>query len=82
MFEILVMTRAIAKLITSDQTHQIPTQLQTGKDLGMQTMDVALLNAITDKRIDPGDACRYATEIKKFERFVTDSTILRTLEVA
>ena len=81
-FEILVMTRAIAKLITSDQTHQIPTQLQTGKDLGMQTMDVALLEAIKDKRIDPADACRYATEIKKFERFVTDSTILRTLEVA
>ncbi len=80
--EILVMTRAIAKLITADQTHQIPTQLQTGKDFGMQTMDVALLEAINDKRVDPGDACRYATEIKKFERFVTDSTILRTLEVA
>lgn len=80
--EILVMTRAIAKLITTDQTHQISTQLQTGKDLGMQTMDVALLEAIKDKRIDPGDACRYATDIKKFERFVTDSTILRTLEVA
>lgn len=81
-FEILVMTRAIAKLITSDQTHQIPTQLQTGRDLGMQTMDAALLEAINDKRVDPGDACRYATEIKKFERFVTDSTILRALEFA
>ena len=81
-FEILVMTRAIAKLITSDQTHQIPTQLQTGKDVGMQTMDSALLDAIQEKRIDPGDACRYATEMKKFERYVTDSTILRTLEIA
>ena len=41
--EILVNTRAIAKLITSDQTHQIPSQLQTGKDLGMQLMDSAFL---------------------------------------
>ena len=34
--ETLVMTRAIAKLIQTDQTHQIPNQIQTGKDLGMQ----------------------------------------------
>ena len=76
------MTRAIAKLITAEQTHQIPTQLLIGKDLGMQLMDQALLDAIKDKLIDPDDACRYATEMKKFERFVTDSTILRTLEFA
>ncbi len=80
--EILVMTRAIAKLITSDQTHQIPTQLQTGKDFGMQMMDTALLDAIKDKLIDPDDACRYATDVKKFERFVTDSTILRAVKIA
>ena len=30
----------------TDQTHQIPSQLQTGKDLGMQLMDQALLDAI------------------------------------
>ena len=80
--EILVMTRAIAKLITADQTHQIPAQIQTGKDLGMQMMDQALLDAIRDKRVDPDDACRYATDTKKFERFVTDSTILPHLETA
>ncbi|MEE8093233.1 MAG: PilT/PilU family type 4a pilus ATPase [Gammaproteobacteria bacterium] len=80
--EILVMTRAIAKLITTDQTHQIPAQLQTGKDFGMQLMDQALLDAIKDKRVDPDDAVRYATDMKKFERFVTDSTILPHLQIA
>src|ERR1700681_455667 len=30
--EIMIMTKAIAKLITSDQTHQIPTQLQMGRE--------------------------------------------------
>jgi twitching motility protein PilT len=74
--EILIMNRAIAKLIMTEQTHQIPAQLQTGKDVGMQLMDQALLDAITKKTIDPDDAYRFATDRKKFERFVTDTTVL------
>jgi twitching motility protein PilT len=74
--EIMVMNRAIAKLIMTDQTHQITAQLQTGKEHGMQLMDQALLNAITAKQVDPDDAYRYATDRKKFERFVTDTTVL------
>ena len=81
-FEILVMTRAISKLIATDQTHQIHGQLQTGKDYGMQTMDQALLDAVENKLIDPDDAYRYASDVKKFERFVTDSTILRAVKIA
>ncbi|NIW25699.1 MAG: type IV pili twitching motility protein PilT, partial [Gammaproteobacteria bacterium] len=79
--EVLVMTRAIAKLIMTEQTHQIPAQLQTGKSLGMQTMDQSLLDAMSQKLIDPDDAYRYATDHKKFERFVTDTTILPSGEV-
>ena len=74
--EVLVMNRAIAKLIMTEQTHQIPAQLQTGKDVGMQLMDQALLDAIAKKTIDPDDAYRYAADRKKFERFVTDTTVL------
>ncbi len=74
--EIMVMNRAIAKLIMTEQTHQIPAQLQTGKDAGMQLMDQALLNAINAKLIDPDDAYRFAADRKKFERFVTDTTVL------
>lgn len=78
--EILIMTRAIAKLINTEQTHQIPAQLQTGKELGMQSMDQALLDAVNQKLIDPDDAYRYSTDQKKFERFVTDTTILPSVE--
>ncbi len=74
--EIMVMTRAIAKLIMTDQTHQIPAQLQTGKDLGMQMMDQALLEAIQAKEIDPDDAFRYASDKTPFTRFVTDGTAI------
>ena len=58
--EILVNNRAISKLIMNDQTHQIPAQLQTGRDVGMQLMDQSLLAAIEAKEVDPDDAFRYA----------------------
>jgi twitching motility protein PilT len=74
--EIMIMNRAIAKLIMTDQTHQIPAQLQTGKSVGMQLMDQALIDAISQKLVDPDDAYVYANDRKKFERFVTDTTVL------
>ncbi len=80
--EVMVMNRAIAKLIATEQTHQIPAQLQTGKNVGMQLMDQALLDAVSDKLIDADDAYRYANDVRKFERFVTDTTILPDMEIA
>jgi twitching motility protein PilT len=79
--EILVMNRAIAKLIATDQTHQIPAQLLTGKSQGMQLMDQALLEGINSRLIDPDDAYRYANDRKKFERFVTDTTVLPDMKI-
>ncbi|MDH3434990.1 MAG: type IV pilus twitching motility protein PilT, partial [Gammaproteobacteria bacterium] len=79
--EILVSNRAIAKLITTDQTHQIPSQLQTGKDQGMQMMDQALLDAINAKEVDPDDAFRFANDKRKFARFVTDKDLLPTIDI-
>jgi twitching motility protein PilT len=79
--EVLVMNRAIAKLIMTEQTHQIPAQLQTGKNVGMQLMDQALIDAISQKLVDPDDAYRFANDRKKFERFVTDTTVLPSMEI-
>ncbi|MEQ9564192.1 MAG: PilT/PilU family type 4a pilus ATPase [Woeseiaceae bacterium] len=79
--EILVNTRAISKLIMTDQTHQIPAQLQTGRDAGMQIMDQALLQAIEAKEVDPDDAFRFALDKRKFQRFVTDTSLLPTINV-
>jgi len=79
--EILVNNRAIAKLISTDQTHQIPSQLQTGRDLGMQMMDHALLDAIQAKEIDPDDAIRFANEKKNFQRFVTDTDLVPVIDI-
>ena len=78
--EVLVMTKAIAKLIMTDQSHQIPSQLQTGREFGMQMLDQALIAAVQAKEIDPDDAFIYATEKRALQKFVTDTTLLAKLE--
>jgi len=78
--EIMVMTKAIAKLVTSDQTHQIPTQLQMGREFGMQLFDQALQQALNAREIDPDDAYAYATDKRMFQKFVTDTSMLPRLE--
>jgi twitching motility protein PilT len=74
--EIMVMTKAIGKLISTDQTHQIPSQLQMGREFGMQMFDQALLQALTNREIDPDDAFIYATDKRLFQKFVTDTSIM------
>jgi len=80
--EVMVLTRAIGKLIMTDQTHQIPTQLQTGKDLGMQMLDQALLANVQAKEIDPDDAYVYASDKRLFSKFVTDTSVLPKFDLA
>ena len=80
--EVMIMTRAIAKLIQTDQTHQIPSQLQTGRDLGMQILDQALLAGISAREIDPDDAYGYAYDKRLFQKFVTDTSMLPKVELA
>ena len=70
--EILVVTKAIANLIMTDQSHQIPSQLQMGKEYGMQLLDQALLAAILAKEVDPDDAFGYASDKRQFQRFSSD----------
>jgi len=38
------------------------------------------MKAIQAKEIDPDDAFRYALDKRKFKRFVTDTSILPTLD--
>jgi twitching motility protein PilT len=72
--EVMVMNRAIGKLITTEQSHMIPSQLQTGRDVGMQTLDQALLAAVQAREVDPEDAFTYAVDKRPFARYVPDGT--------
>src|ERR1700704_3224649 len=44
--EVLVPTPAVRNLIREGKTHQIPSAMQTGSSVGMQTMDAALAGLI------------------------------------
>jgi twitching motility protein PilT len=80
--EVLMMTKAVAKLIQTDQTHQIPSQMQMGKDLGMQLLDQALLAAIVAREIDPDQAYGYASDKRPFQKYVTDTSMLPKLDAS
>jgi twitching motility protein PilT len=67
-------------LISTDQTHQIPSQLQMGREFGMQLFDQALLQALNNKEIDPDDAVVYASDKRLFQKFVTDTSLMPRVE--
>jgi twitching motility protein PilT len=80
--EVFINTPAIANLINSGKTFQIPSILQTGRNKGMQLMDQALLEAVQNKEIDPDDAYLHATDKQQFQRFVTDPELLPQIDLA
>ncbi|MBF0501674.1 MAG: PilT/PilU family type 4a pilus ATPase [Candidatus Riflebacteria bacterium] len=67
--EILVNVPAVANLIRENKTFQIISVLQTSKQLGMQTMDQALMDLMKSRRISSEDAYRRAFDKKAFEQY-------------
>jgi twitching motility protein PilT len=70
--EILIGTSSLGNIIREGKTHMIPSFMQTGKKLGMQTMDECLLKLLNDKTITPIDAYHKAIDKIQFEKFVKD----------
>ena len=61
--EILLSTPAIANLIREGKTFQIPSIIQTSKQLGMLTLNDALLELVEKKQISPDEA--YVKSVEK-----------------
>jgi twitching motility protein PilT len=59
----------------------LPSQLQTGKDVGMQTIDQALLSAVQAREVDPEDAYAYAVDKKPFARYIPEGTVTLKADV-
>ncbi len=66
--EILTATSAVSSLIREGKTYQIPSVLQTGRKLGMQTMDQALASLVLQKKITIESAQGCATSKDALER--------------
>ena len=54
--EIMVATIAIRNLIREGKTHQMPSSIQTGTQIGMQSLEQSLRNLVMQGRIDRAHA--------------------------
>jgi twitching motility protein PilT len=70
--EILTKTRALPNLIREGNTSMFTTYIQSGKNLGMQTMDDALFAFAKAGTILPRDAYMKATDKARFEPLIAE----------
>jgi len=61
--EVLIVTAAVGNLIREGKTFQIPSMMQVGKAVGMATLNDALMELVTRKLVEPGEA--YAKAVDK-----------------
>jgi twitching motility protein PilT len=64
--EVLIGTPAVANLIREGKTHQLINVIQTGRKLGMQTLDDGLEDLLESGTISPEDAFEKAIDKKRF----------------
>ncbi|MBK8229254.1 MAG: PilT/PilU family type 4a pilus ATPase [Candidatus Eisenbacteria bacterium] len=77
--EILVVNPAIGQHIREGRTHQISSVMATGRRLGMQLMDQALLALVRAEEIDPTQAYLIARNKAEFRPYVREASELDPL---
>jgi twitching motility protein PilT len=75
--EVLIVTFAIQQLIREGKTFQISAAIATGRRLGMQLMDQALLALVRAGEVDPNEAYLQADEKWGFAPFVTRPELVK-----
>jgi twitching motility protein PilT len=68
--EIMVGTPAVANLIREGKTHQLINVMQTGRKLGMRTLDDAIEDLIDRRAIDPLEGFERSIQKERFVRFL------------
>jgi twitching motility protein PilT len=71
--EVLINTSAVANLVRQGKLDQLETAMQSGGNVGMQTMDSALMSLVEQARIAGKDAYLQANDKSKFERFKNET---------
>jgi twitching motility protein PilT len=70
--EVMIVTAAIANLIREGKTYQIPSAIQTGKKLGMQSLDGTIAELLEKKLIDPREAYDKAVDKERFAKYLPE----------
>ena len=72
--EILVCNAAVANLIREGKTHQIPGFMQTQKNIGMRTLDDAIMELLKSRQISPETAYEKAINKELFKGLIKSSS--------
>jgi twitching motility protein PilT len=67
-FEVMIATSAIRSLIREGKTHQIYTDIQTGADLGMQSLDQCLINLVKQRLVSYENALSKSSNPREFQQ--------------
>jgi twitching motility protein PilT len=73
--EILIVTHAVSNLIREGKTFQIPSLMQTGKGIGMQTLNDSLMDLVKRDVVDAEEAYDRAPNKKEFGSQLTRAGI-------
>ncbi len=68
--EILIANHAARNIIREGKTHQLQTIIQTGKNMGMITMDDSLVQLYRQRIIDRETLIKYSVDIKTIQKFL------------
>ena len=68
--EILLCTPAVANLIREGKTFQLSTAIQTGRSIGMQSLDDAIMDLLKKNIVSPDEAYRKSIDKAKFKPFL------------
>ncbi len=68
--EVLVANSAVRNIIREGKTHQLDSVIQTGGELGMQSMDKTLVEFVRGGKITREEAKNVAVDLQEFERLM------------
>ena len=68
--EVLIVTMAIANMIREEKIHQVYSAIQTGGELGMQTMNQGFVDLYRKRLVTKAEILGRATEFKDLERLL------------
>ncbi len=75
-YEVMLATNSIRTLIRDGKTHQLYLDIQTGSEMGMQTLDGCLLGLIREGRIDYEHALSKCSNPQDFTRRAINSGLV------
>ncbi len=78
--EVLMMTKAVAKLIQTDQSHQIPSRCRWARTSACSSSIKRCWQPLPRARSTPDDAYGYAHDKRPFQKYVTDTNMLPKLD--